>query len=93
MVERLRNGNGWQKVAGRISIIVGVASLVVIVIGGVYRLANEVSTVNAELDRNCRILVTINADVRFQIIEAQQDKATAATYARLFKEAGTEVCG
>lgn len=36
--------------------------------GGIYSLAQSVATVNQKLDRNCRILVTLDQDIRLHAL-------------------------
>ena len=62
-----------------------------------YSNGQSASDTQSRLDRNCRVLVSIQADVRFVIIQHAADKAhgtsQAEAFRELFRRAGFEACG
>jgi hypothetical protein len=48
-----------------------VISIVIAAFGGIYNLSQTVGAVNDKLDRNCRIIVTLEQDIRFHVVTTE----------------------
>lgn len=73
---------------------VALGAIIITLIGGSLSLGQSVGSIGDKLDRNCRILSTINADVRFLIVEHSQleSKKLADQFRQIFQSAGQERC-
>jgi hypothetical protein len=61
-------------VAGQLAVWGIATTIFLAAFGGVYSLAQSMSEVNAKLDRNCRILVQLDQDIRLHVLsEGQRD--------------------
>lgn len=67
-------------------------SAVAIMIGWAYTTGQAISDVQGRLDRNCRILATIQADVRFIIVEHTAKRSDAESFREIFKDSAIAAC-
>lgn len=71
----------------------GVIVAILAVLGYVYTVGQAVSDVRGRLDRNCRLLVTIQANTRFLIIErTEKNKQLAQDFREIFQRTSGDHC-
>lgn len=101
MMPVTRNGDGTIHV--RPGAFAVVASLLIGAVGFVYGAGSVITEINGKLDRNCRIEITNQANLRFLIVEHaealevqktghQQKSELADSLRSIFQQSGTETC-
>lgn len=77
----------------RTEVLVSIAVVTLAILGYFYSTGREVSDINARLDRNCRILASIQADVRFIIVEHTSNNREAQSFREIFNRSAIASCG
>lgn len=73
--------------------VIAAAASVAALLTYVYAAGREAAATQDRLDRNCRILAAIQGDVRFLILQRTENKAAAAAFRAIFRNAPTQSCG
>lgn len=78
--------------AGRLALWGSIGLALLALLGGIYSTGATLSGIDEQLDRNCRVLVTIQANTRFLIL-ASENSSTRREFRHIFENAGLELCG
>lgn len=86
-----RPSPSWpNRVAGAGGVLAIIATLFTFGLG----INSQLNTLQAGLDRNCRVLATVEADVRYVIAQtAPRDPFNGRTLQRIFRNVAPELCG